>query len=182
MGFEDINCDSHQTQIVMKRIIPFIIVSSVAFIFSLSLTAQTTQKHLNQVELHKQLYGKWEYEIGKDTIYSYEATEYGKGAYWEYNISTGEEILMEGIAVGGYSAKYDKFIYTSIDKGKDAQNISSWFTTPNKLNHMNLEFISNPENAPWRIETEIVDSDTYVEKVFVNNEYVETKIWTRIKQ
>ena len=166
----------------MKRIIALFIFGAIAFIFSLSLTAQTTQKHLNQVELHKQLYGKWVHEIGKDTIYAYEATEYGKGAYWEYNITTGEEILMEGIAVGGYSAKYDKSVGTSIEKGKDAQNISSWFTTPNKFNQMNLEFISNPENAPWRIETEIVDSDTYVEKIFVNNEYVETKIWTRIKQ
>lgn len=166
----------------MKRIIALFISGSVAFIFSLSLNAQTTQKHLNQVELHKQFYGKWVCEIGKDTIYNYEATEYGKGAYWEYNISTGKEVLMEGIAVSGYNAKYDKFIATSIDKGMDAQNNSSWFTTPTIHIHMNLEFISNPENAPWRTEAEIVDSDTYLEKVYVNNEIVKSNIWKRVKQ
>ena len=166
----------------MKKNIPFIIFSSVAFIFSLSLNAQTQQKKLNQVELHKQFYGKWFCEIGKDTIHAYVAIEFGKGSYWEHNITTGKEVLTEGIAVIGYNAKYDKFIGTSIDKGKDAHNIASWFTTPTIHIQMNLEFISHPENAPWSTESEIVDSDTYVEKVFVKNELLETKIWKRVKQ
>lgn len=167
----------------MKKIIPFIIIySSVAFIFSFSLNAQTQQKKLNQVELHKQFYGKWVWEIGKDTIYAYVAIEYGKGSYWEYNISTGKEVLMEGIAIGGYNGKYDKFIGTMIIKGKNAQNISSWFTTPTKHILTSLEYISNPENATWRNESEIVDSDTYLEKIFVNNELLTTKIWKRVKQ
>jgi hypothetical protein len=143
--------------------------------------AQNTNTNINQVELMKQFFGTWMYEVSKDTTAYWNAISYGTGFECYDKFVTQGEIVMEGKQLWGYDKRVDKYIGTQMIKGEDIGIYASWFITKNKYEFVPYNNISDPEKASFKIEGEIKSPDMFVETTIINNKSVKVYTYTRVK-
>jgi hypothetical protein len=165
----------------MKKIYLTITFAALILISSNWVKAQTASTKLNQLELMKQLSGKWQCNLGKDTIYIYDTQPYGTGLIGGYTITTKNKIITEGKALIGYDKEIDKIIFVYVEKGKDIALRAIWFTSKNHYLQMDYKYVSNPESAPWRIEAEIRPPDTLVENFVRDNKIFKVNTFKLLK-
>jgi len=138
-------------------------------------------KELNQVELMKQFLGNWKAEFGKDTIAYFDQKAYGVGQEVFIKGTSKGKMISEGKQLWGYDKKLDKIINSYMIKGVDLKVAVLWFISKNKYVGVQYSDISNPENASNKTEGEFISPDSYVETHIVNNKFVRTDTYTRIK-
>jgi hypothetical protein len=163
-------------KIISKITVVFLILSSNG------IRAQTGQPNLDQFELWKQTIGTWEYKISKDSTYTYSIEPYGLGGVGWSKITVNDKTIQESRFVVGYNTEMNKMVYANLVKGKELALTVRWATAKNRSVRVDLNYVSNLDNAPRKFETEIKSPDMYTEYIYMKNKLVETKTWTRVKQ
>ncbi len=142
---------------------------------------QTTQAKLNQVELMKQFLGSWKCDISKDTTIIFEGKPYGTGLDCSFMVTNKGKVFMEGKQLRGYDKNIDKFIFSGMMKRTDMIVFTGWFLSKNKYQLIPFSDIQNSEKESWKREGEFKSPDVLVETIIVNNKYVKTDTWYRVK-
>ena len=143
--------------------------------------SQTPQTKLNQVELTKQFMGSWKCDFGNDTTFSMEGKLYGTGSEYYYNYAAKGKVFTEGKQLAGYDKKIDKIVYVNLEKGKDIELLSLWFTSTTKYIITNYSDIANPGKASFTFEGEFKSPNLFVEKLIINGKLLKTYTMTRVK-
>lgn len=141
--------------------------------------AQITK--LNQLELFKQYNGYWKQEIGKDSTILWEGKNTTNGLEANSKMVTNGKLLLESKISVVYDKKSDKCIETQITQGTDTMVFAWWFTSRTISEVVPVEYLSNPENAPFRIRFEFTTPDKVVQSTIVNNKVLRTDISVRVK-
>ena len=122
---------------------------------TIGIQAQTTQTKLDQVELMKQIIGKWQADVGKDTIEVWECQQYGKAIIVNvYQVVKGHKtpIYINNI---GFDSKENKFKgYALWPDGNYSTWIGSFSTEKMYLVDMVHNF--NPETVYAKFESETI--------------------------
>ncbi len=165
---------NRRSKIGIKKMKNIIIV--ILLLVSITATeAQTTQTQLNQVELIKQFIGKWECELGKNTIYRSDNTPFGNGMACIIQVMSNGEVVDSVEQLFGYDATTDKFVLAELIQSSSIVEIRScWFTTehtgeiisndPTDSSSIKINFVFT---APDMItETATLDNNIIVELIF----------------
>jgi hypothetical protein len=145
--------------------------------------AQTTQTHLNQIQLMKQFLDTWKCEFGKDTIVISETKAFGNGGLemyqkWLFK----DEIMFEQKFIWGYDKKSDKYICAKVrNDNPEISLILFWFTSSNICERIPYEYISNPEQATSRAIYEFKSTDLMIVTFYNNNKLDRTFTWYKIR-
>lgn len=139
------------------------------------------QKGMNQVELFKQLIGKWKIEAGKDTICYCDFKPYGTGLDGNFQFVANGKIFTEGKQILGYDSATDQFIMSDIIKGMDMQIFAASFITKTKYQAVKFQDMAYPDNAKLRVEVEFKSSDSFEQSYIFNNKVTKTIKGQRIK-
>jgi hypothetical protein len=165
----------------MRKIYLSAIISVSLLSWSDRLQAQTTLTKLNQVELMKQFISSWKGEVGKDTTALWEIKSNGTALECNFKFVTKDKMIMEGKQLWEYDKKADKFILSSMN-GMDPGSSAFWFTSKTKSIIIPSGNISNPEKAPFILETEFKSPDIFIQKTKVNNKILKTVTYNRVKK
>jgi hypothetical protein len=165
----------------MKKIYLTAMICISLLICSNRMQAQGTETKLNQVELIKQFTGNWKGEAGKDTTALWEIKFNGTAMECNFKYVTKNNTFMEGKQLWEYDKKVDKFILAPTTDGMNAGSLNLWFTSKNKCIIIQSSDISNPENAPFKLDTEFKSPDMFIQKTIVNNNIVKTGAYNRLK-
>jgi hypothetical protein len=165
----------------MKKSFLILAIAGFMLIGLSEIQAQTTQPKLNQVELMKQLIGSWKADMGKDTTFFMEAKPYGTGGEFNYNYAAKGKVFSEGKQLAGYDKKIDKIVYVNLEKGKDIELLSLWFTSTTKYIITNYSDIANPGKASFTFEGEFKSPNLFIEKLIINGKLLKTYTMTRVK-
>jgi hypothetical protein len=165
----------------MQKICLTAIISVSLLIWSNRLQAQTTLTNLNQVELMKQFTGNWKGEAGKDTTAFWDIKSSGTKLECNFKYVTKDKMIMEGKQLWEYDKKVDKFILSSMTGGMDSGSSAFWFTSKTKTLIIPVSDISDPGKAPFKLETEFKSPDTFIQKTMVNNNFIKTVPYNRVK-
>ena len=143
----------------------------VFFLFcSERIQAQTTNQHLDQIELMNQFIGTWKIEMGKDTIVISEYKPFKPGMIDGYvKVFTKKEAIMEYRQLLEYDKKMDKIIQTDVFRGQNNRLLVLWFTSKNSYTVVLQQDISYPDYAVFRAEGEIKSPDLIVNTLYKNN-------------
>jgi hypothetical protein len=142
------------------------------------LQAQVTK--LNQLELFKQYNGNWKGEPGKDSTFLWEGKNTSNGIEARTKLISKGKVLMESRTVVVYDKKDDKCIATQI-QGSDTLVFAWWFTSKSTSDEVQIQYMSNPGNAPVLIRYEFKTPDIVVQTFIANKKPVRTDTYTRIK-
>lgn len=149
-----------------------------ALISTFGLQAQTTDNKLNQVDLMKKFVGRWQCELGKDTIMISDNIAFGTGLICSGQIIANGKILDSVKQLYGYDKKMDKFIVAELIESSPVIEIcTSWFTSQDTGELV----IINPDNAPFRFKFAFKNADLIVQTAIQNDKVVKEITLTRIK-
>jgi hypothetical protein len=165
----------------MKKIYLAIIISVSLLMWSNRLQAQVTGTKLNQTELSKQFAGNWKVETGQDTTAFWEIKSSATGFNCDFKYVTKDKMVFEGKQVWEYDQKTDKFILSSMTEGMGPGSSALWFTSKNRSILIMINDISNPENAPFKLEMEFKSPDIFIQRTIQNNNIVKTVTFNRLK-
>lgn len=114
----------------MKKLCLTIVMVVFLMCVSNGIQAQASQTQLDQLKLMEQFMGKWQQDIGKDTVFVWEFQRYGKAIYANtYSIIASQKIP-SSIYCYGFDKEENKFKgYTLISNGGYMTWIAS-FTSP----------------------------------------------------
>jgi|GEM_PF-5533896 len=90
------------------------ILVGLALISTFGLQAQATGNKLDQVDLMKKFVGRWQCELGKDTIMISDNIVFGTGLICSSQIIANDKILESAKQLYGYDKKTDKFIIAEL--------------------------------------------------------------------
>jgi hypothetical protein len=144
--------------------------------------AQTTQTKIDQVELLKQFLGTWKYELAKDTTIISEFTPFGTAIEDNYQIVTKDKILDSGNELLGYDKNNDRIIIARLSKSSPNIEITSWcWTSKNIFEGVQLQDITNPQNATFIMKIEFKSPDLFMMMFTQNNKVIASFTYTREK-
>jgi len=147
-------------------------------ISTFGLQAQTTDNKLDQVDLVKKFVGRWQCELGKDTIMISDNIAFGTGLICSGQIIANGKILDSMKQLYGYDKKTDKFIVAELIESSPVIEIcTSWFTSQDTGELV----IINPDNAPFRFKFAFKNADLIVQTAIQNDKVVKEITLTRIK-
>lgn len=165
----------------MKKILLTSMISVALIVSSNRLKAQDTGIKLNQVELIKRFISNWKGEVGKDTIAFWDIKYNGTGLECSYKYVAKDKMIFEGKQLWNYDKKVDKFILSPVTNGMDSGSSGLWFTSPDKCIIIQSSYISNPEKATFKLETEFKSPEMFIQKTIVNNKILKTVTYYRVK-
>ncbi len=152
------------------------------FFFTNGIQAQTTQTKLDQVDLMKQLLGKWESQMSQDTIWTGECKTVWNGLEWSSKTITKGKIIKEAKSLIGYDKKNDKLIESEINNiNPNIRLYSIWFTSTDKFAAILFEDISNPEKTSLS-NYEFKSPDLLIETAIQNNKTIGTHTYHRVSK
>ena len=155
-----------------------ILIVGFVLINTLGLQAQTTDDKLNQVDLMKKFVGRWQCELGKDTVMIADNIAFGAGLICSSQIITNGKILNSVKQLYDYDKKTDKFIVAELIESSPVIEIcNSWFTSQDAGELV----VINPDNAPFRFEFVFKNADLIVQTAIQNDKVVKEITITRIK-
>jgi len=163
----------------MKKICLTITIAAFLLILTNGIQAQTTQTKLDQVELMKQIIGKWQADVGKDTIEVWECQQYGKA--FIVNVYQGIKGHKTPMYINniGFDSKENKFKgYVLWSDGYYSTWIGSFNTEKKYVVDMVHNF--NPETAYAKFESETINPKERNWTSF-NKEGVQTSVLKFIK-
>jgi hypothetical protein len=161
----------------MKTFCKTILVGFV-LISTIGLQAQTTYNKIDQVDLMKKFIGRWQCELGKDTIMISDNIGFGTGLICSSQIIANGKILNSVKQLYGYDKKTDKFIVAELIESSPVIEIcTSWFTSQDAGELV----VINPENAPFRFKFVFKNADLIVQTAIQNDKVVNEITITRIK-
>lgn len=137
-------------------------------------------KDLDQIELSKQMLGVWRAEY-EDTVLTIDHQPFGKAQIASLKTTVKGKPYGEGRQLCCFDRKNNRLTIVTTGKSGMGGVASLKFNTPTTYTRIPYNNISNPAYAPFRIEGEFTDPNTYVEKIVINNETVKTYISKRIK-
>lgn len=162
----------------MKILYKTILIVGFTLIGIFELQAQITDNKLNQVDLMKKFVGRWECELGKDTISISENLAFGTGLVCSGQVIANGEIINSVKQLYGYDKETDRFIVAELIESSPVIEIcSTWFTseTTGEL------VITNPDNVPFRFKFEFKTPDLIVQTAIQNDKIVKEVVITRVK-
>jgi hypothetical protein len=140
-----------------------------------------SSKDLDQVGFMQQFLGTWKAEYGKDTVLMYNAKSFGKGSEREWTLSTKGKIITSAKVLFGYDSKSDKQIAVTLYESSPEMDMWAWrATTKNTAEGVPLKDITNPDNAAFKMKTELKSPDLAIFTNLVNNKVAGTYTWTRV--
>ena len=149
-----------------------------ALISTFGLQAQTIDNKLDQVDLMKKFVGRWQCELGKDTVMISDNVAFGTGLICSGQIIANGKILNSVKQLYGYDKKTDKFIVAELIESSPVIEIcNSWFTSQDTGELV----IINPDNAPFRFKFAFKNADLIVQTAIQNDKVVKEITLTRIK-
>jgi hypothetical protein len=167
----------------MKKSLLILVIAGFLVIGLSEIQAQTTQPKLDQLELLKQFFGTWKYELAKDTTIISEFTPFGTAIEDNYQIVTKGKILDSGNELLGYDKNSDRIITARLSKSSPNIEITSWcWTSKNIFEGVMFQDISNPPNATLIMKIEFKSPDLFVLRFTQNNKVVATSTYTREKR
>ena len=105
---------------------------SLLFLFN-GIQGQATQTQLDQLKLMEQFLGKWQHDVGKDTVYVWEFQKFGEAIFANtYNIIRSQKVPF-GIVCYGFDKKLNKFIGYTLFSDRDYGTWIASFTSPMKI-------------------------------------------------
>ena len=139
-------------------------------------------KDLNQIELIKQFIGTWQGEVSKDTIEIQDIRPFGNAIEDDFKIITKGKIIDSGKVLWGYDRKNDKYINAEVLKSsQDIRMFSIWFTAANTCFAVPMAYISNPDNAEFKMKAEFKSPDVFIKTIIRNNNVVAKQTFNRKK-
>jgi hypothetical protein len=165
----------------MKKIYLMAVIPVFLVLMANRLQAQASMTNLNQVEQIKRFTGKWRGDEGKDTTVFWEIKSSGSGIDCSFRFVTKGNLIIEGKQFWGYDTKTDKFIMSSTTEGMDSGTSGLWFVSKNKCIITDINNLSSPEKAPFKIETEFKSPDMFVQTTIVNSKIIKTVAYNRVK-
>ena len=170
----------------MKKISALFIAGLITLCFSLSVTAQSSQQDLDQVELMKYYIGTWEAEMGKDSILIWEVkTTAGKGfehkAYWKIK----GEVNYYGQGLMGFNWGNQHVIWSHMySNGLILRDVGQ-FVSETKV--INKRFSPEHERVMSIIEMDILGQDKYkaIHKHMNDSQEIDLiteEVWNRVKK
>ncbi len=113
----------------MRKSINICLCLALVFSLSLNISAQSTEKELDQVKLTKQIIGTWETRIGEDSIIQMKCTPFGEGIRCQFEWKSDGKVYREDAMVLGFSADRKTIVYTIIrDDGTTTHDIGRFVT------------------------------------------------------
>jgi hypothetical protein len=144
---------------------------------------QTTQPKLNQIELMKQLIGKWKSDPFQDSVWVGECKPFGKGLEWTSKTTIKDKTVSEAKAFIGYDKKNDKLIECDINKTtSDITLYSILFTSSNKFMVVPYENVTSPDKASILSKYEFKSADLMTETDTKDDKTIGTYTFHRMKQ
>jgi len=117
----------------MRKSINISLCLALAFCLSLNISAQSTVKELDQVELMKQFSGTWKAEIGEDTTLTWEAVPFGKGLEIIVNWKAKGEPYLTAKGILGFTEKFKKVNFILLYPGGGMESAIGEFVSENKI-------------------------------------------------
>jgi hypothetical protein len=143
--------------------------------------AQTPTVKIDQVEFMQNFIGSWKAEAGKDTIIVFDVFPFGKGSERELTVSTKGKVISSAKMLFGYDEEKDKIIEAVIYKSSPNLMINVWWATSlNTSDGVQIKDISDPENAAFRMKSELKSPDSFTLTHILNNKVVGE--WTFVRQ
>lgn len=175
--------DPGAAQFILKKIgIEWKIIYAVESTVEKDIEKQQTEK-LNQVELFKKyVTGMWKCKTGKDTIFVWNSTTNKNELEAESWYENNGKRFWESKSIIVYDQNSDKYIWTRIFKKGDTQVFAWWFTSPDKIEAVPVNNITNPANATFRIKFEYLSADSLKQTITINNKVVDIFNIGRIKE
>ncbi|MGE5420736.1 MAG: hypothetical protein ACM3UT_11155 [Chloroflexota bacterium] len=137
-------------------------------------------KDMDQLVLAQQMLGKWRCEFG-DTVVTYDQQPFGKAQLVSVRTTVKGKTLSEQKQLWSLDRAHNSMNFQIADKSGMGMVATLKFNTPKTYTTIPIGNISNPAYAPFRMEGEFTDPDTYVEKLVIRNEAVRTYITKRVK-
>lgn len=148
-----------------------------------SISSQTTQTGINQIELFKQFVGVWKGEMGKDTTFIMEIKSFYNGFESYVKTESKGKLVLEEKTLMGYDKRSDKLIESGIiNNSPEIILWALWFTSEKKCEEVLLDDISNPEKAIYKWTFELLTPDLFVWTSIVNKKTTGTYTFHREKQ
>ena len=162
-----------------KFFLTLIIFESLLLLMNVS-QAQTTNPHLNQVELMKQFLGSWKGEVGKDTIIIGNNAQFGSGLECSSQIVTKGKVLDSVKQLFGYDKTIDKFIIAELIKSSPVIELcGTWFTSEHAGEMVLFKDISDPGKATLRWKFEFKTPDMIIQTALLNDKIIKVLTITR---
>ena len=162
----------------MKTFCKTILIVGFVMIGTFGLHAQSADNKLDQVDLMKKVVGRWQCELGKDTVLISDNVAFGTGLICSSQIIANGEIHHSVKQLYGYDKKIDKFIIAELIESSPVIEVcNSWFTSQNTGEIV----VTNPENAPFRFKFEFKNADLIVQTAIQNDKVVQEISLIRIK-
>lgn len=125
-----------------------LVLLTVIFVFLLfvhtGIQAQTTKTQLNQLKLMEQFLGKWQQDVGKDTVFVWEFQKFGKAIFANtYNIIKSQKLPFS-IVCYGFDKELNKFKGYSLSSNGDYGTWIASFTSQ-AVYHVDAFQNLNPE-------------------------------------
>jgi hypothetical protein len=143
--------------------------------------AQTPKVKIDQVEFMQNFIGSWKGEAGKDTVIVFNVIPFGKGSEREFTMSTKGKVLSSAKMLFGYDEVNDKIIEAIIYESSPNLMINAWWATSLTTSEgVQIKDISDPENAAFKMKSELKSPDSFTLTHILNNKVVGE--WTFVRQ
>ena len=110
----------------MKKSISFFLSLSLFLSISLNLSAQSSEKNLDQVELVKQFLGTWVAEVGEDSVMHMKGVQLGEGLYFQGEWKTAGETYYAAHAVVGFTKDKETIVLSKLLRAIEANDYDSF--------------------------------------------------------
>ncbi len=117
----------------MKKTILLLLWFSLLSCLSISLSAQSPENELDQVELAKQWVGTWETSIDKDSVIRFVCTPFGSGLYFHMEWKADGKTYFAAHSVLGFSRNRETLIMSHVWQGGNSAQEIGRFVTDKKL-------------------------------------------------
>jgi hypothetical protein len=145
----------------MKKISSTIFMGVFLLFVSNGIQAQTMHTQLDQLKLMEQFLGKWQHDVGKDTVYVWEFQKFGEAIFaWTYNVIKSQKIPF-GIICYGFDKELDKFKGYTLFSGRDYGTWIASFTSP-KVYHVDAVQDLNPDIMYQKYDCVFVNPNQWI--------------------
>ena len=99
----------------MRKSINICLCTALAFCFSLNISAQSTEKELDQAELMKQWIGNWVMEMGGDSTFVMKTTAFNNGNHFVQEQKVNGNVVATWKGTSGLSADKNMIMSSALD-------------------------------------------------------------------